>query len=45
MEVSNNLVDLDAALETASFLALCVQVLGVVFALALLYALAATKGP
>jgi hypothetical protein len=45
MEVSNDLVDANAALETASLLSLLVEMLGVVFALALLDTLAATKRP
>jgi hypothetical protein len=45
VEVSYDLIDADTALETASFLALLVEVLGVVFALALFYALAAPKRP
>jgi hypothetical protein len=45
MEVSNDLVDANAALETASLLSLLVEMLGVVFALALLNTLAATKRP
>ena len=45
MEVANDLVDLDAALETASLLTLGIKMLGVVFALTLLDALASTKGP
>jgi hypothetical protein len=45
MEVSDDLVDADAAFQTAAFLALLVEVLGVVFALALFYALAAPKRP
>jgi hypothetical protein len=45
VEVSYDLVDADAALETAAFLALLIKVFGVVFALTLFYALAATEGP
>lgn len=45
VEVSNHLVDADAALDAASLLPLRVQVLAVVFPLALLDALAPTEGP
>jgi hypothetical protein len=45
VEVANDFVDLDAALEAASLLTLFVKVLGVVFALALLYTLATTERP
>jgi len=45
VEVSNDLVDANAALQTASLLSLLVEVLGVVFTLALLDALATTKRP
>lgn len=45
VEVSDDLVDSNATLETASLLSLLVEVLGVVFALALLNALAAAKRP
>lgn len=43
VEVSNNLVDADAAFETASFLALCVEAFSVVLPLALLYTFSTTK--
>ena len=45
VEVTNNLVHPNAAFKTTSLLALLVEVLSVVFALALLHTLAATKGP
>lgn len=45
VEVANDLVDLDAALEAASLLALFVKVLSVVFTLALLHTLATTERP
>jgi hypothetical protein len=45
VEVSDDFVDSNAALETAALLSLLVEVLGVVFALALLYALSATERP
>ena len=45
VEVSNNLVHLDVALETASLLALLVEMLGVVLAFTLLNALATTERP
>lgn len=45
VEISNDFVNLDAAFKTAAFLALCIKVFGVVFALALLDALATTEGP
>lgn len=45
MEVANDLVDLDAALKTASLLTLFVKVLSVVFALALLNTLATAERP
>jgi hypothetical protein len=45
VEVSNDLVDTNAALETASLLSLLVEVLGVVFTLTLLDTLATTKRP
>jgi hypothetical protein len=45
VEVADDLVHADAALETASFPALLVEVFGVVLALALFDALAAAKGP
>lgn len=45
VEIANDFVDLDAALETASLLTLFVKVLRVVFALALLHTLATTERP
>jgi hypothetical protein len=45
VEVAYDLVDLDAAIEAASLLSLRVQMLSVVFALTLLYVLAASKRP
>jgi len=45
VEVTNNLVNLDAALETATLLSLCVEVFSVVFPLALLDTLAAAERP
>ena len=45
MEVANDFVDLDATLEAAPFLALGIEVFGVVLALALLNAFAATERP
>jgi hypothetical protein len=45
VEVSNNLVHLDVALETAPLLALLVEMLGVVLAFTLLNALATTERP
>jgi hypothetical protein len=45
VEVSNDLVDLDATLQTTSLLALFVEVFGVVLSLALLDTLATTKRP
>jgi hypothetical protein len=45
MEVADDFVDFDGAFETAAFFALGVEVLGVVFALALFDAFAAAKGP
>lgn len=45
VEVADNLVDSNATLETATFLTLFVEMFGVVFALALLHSLAATKRP
>jgi hypothetical protein len=45
MKVTNHLIHSDATLKAASFLALLVEFFGVVFALALFYALAATEGP
>jgi hypothetical protein len=45
MEVSDDLVDSNATLETAALLSLLVEVLGIVFALTLLNALSATERP
>ena len=45
MEISNDLVDSNAAFETASFLTLLIEVLGVMLALALLHSFSATKRP
>jgi hypothetical protein len=45
VEVSDNLVDTDTALKTTSFLALLVEVFGVVFALTLFYPFSTTEGP
>ena len=45
VEVANDLVHFDTALETAAFLALGIEMLGVVLALTLFHTLAATKGP
>jgi hypothetical protein len=45
VEVANDLVDLDAALKTAPFLSLCIEVFGIMLALALLDTLTATKRP
>ncbi len=45
VEVSDNLVDAQAALDAAALFALLVELLGVVFPLALLHALAPTEGP
>ena len=45
VEVSDDLVHADPAFDSAAFHALRVEVFGVVFALALLYAFAAAKGP
>lgn len=45
VEVSNDLVDVQIAFDSAAFLSLFVQTLGVSFALALLDVLAAAKGP
>jgi hypothetical protein len=45
VEVSDHLVDLDATLKTTALLSLSIEVLGVVFALALLYTLATTERP
>ena len=45
VEVSYNFVDADPALDAAAFLPLCVEVLGVMFALALLDTLATAKRP
>jgi hypothetical protein len=45
VEVSDDLVNSDATLETAALLSLLVKVLGIVFALALLNALSATERP
>lgn len=45
VEVSNDFVYANAAIETASFLALLVEMLSVVFAFALLDTLAATERP
>ena len=45
VEVSNDLVHADAALKTAPFLALGVEVFRIVLALALFHTFAATEGP
>jgi hypothetical protein len=45
VKVTDDLVDLDTALEPAALLSLSVEVLGVMFALALLHTLAATERP
>jgi hypothetical protein len=45
VEVADYLVNTDAALKTASLLSLCIEVLGIMFALALLDALSTAKGP
>lgn len=45
VEVSNDFVYTNAALETASLLALCIEVLSVVLTFTLLDALTAAKGP
>lgn len=45
MEIANDLVHADATFEAAPFLALLIEVFGVMFALALFDALAAPKGP
>jgi hypothetical protein len=45
VEVADNLVDSDAALETAALLSLCIKMFGIVFALALLDVLSTAKGP
>lgn len=45
MEVSNDLVDLQQALNAAALFSLLVQSLRVMFSLALLHALASAKGP
>ena len=45
MEVSHDFVDPDSAFDAASFPALGIEVFGVVFTLALFYALATAEGP
>lgn len=45
VEVSDNLVNSDAALETTAFLALSIQVLRIVFTFALFHSLSTTEGP
>ena len=45
VEVSNDLIDTNSSLYAASFLALGIQSLAVVFALALLYIFSSSKGP
>lgn len=45
VEVTDDFIDSNSTFNTATFLALCVQVFGIVFTLALLDALAATEGP
>jgi len=45
MEVSYHFIDADPAFDAASFPALGVKVFGVMFTLALFYALAAAEGP
>ena len=45
VEVTNDLVDAEATLDAAAFGALLIQLLGIVFAQALLHALAPTEGP
>lgn len=45
VEVSDHFVHADSTFESAAFCALGIEVLGIVFALALLYAFAATEGP
>lgn len=45
VEVTNDLVDANVSLEAASFLALLIEVLGIVLALALLDTLAAAERP
>jgi hypothetical protein len=45
VEVAHNFVDSDPAFDSAAFSSLLVEVLAVVFALALLYILAAPEGP
>jgi hypothetical protein len=45
VEVADDLVDPDAAVEAASLLSLCIEFLGIVLALALLDALAAAERP
>jgi hypothetical protein len=45
VKVAHDLVDADAALETAPFLTLSIEVLGVVFAFTLFDTLPAAKGP
>jgi hypothetical protein len=45
MEVSYNFVDANSAFDSASLLALGIEMFGVVFALTLLDAFTAAKGP
>lgn len=45
MEVSNYFIDANTTFDAASFAALGIQMFGVVFTLALLYAFAAAEGP
>ncbi len=45
VEVANDLVDLDIALDTASFFSLCVELFAIVFALTLLDPFATTERP
>jgi hypothetical protein len=45
VEVSDDLVDTDTALKTTSFLALLIEMFGVVLSLALFDSLSTAKGP